>query len=194
MPSHLPPKVCENCDAEVGDDEPYCPACGNDLGPSEVREKRRAEAVEAAAANLREAWDIFRKLVAIFGGVCWIQMFLVATPRWALVAEPVVVLLLAGISSMDPLSLYFSIKTSPAYRRGARKSPWTRWLRGARMALHDVKVLNRAFGFESVACLSALAILVVAPAWTGWRWVFPVAGAIPCLLFVVGRWIHAIVD
>jgi len=132
--------------------------------------------------------------VAIFGGFCWIPMFLVATPRSALVAEAVLVLLLAGISSMDPLSLYFSIKTSPAYRRGARKSPWTRWQRGARIALHDVKELNRGFGFEVVLCLSALAILVGAPAWTGWRWVFPGAAAIPCLRFVVGVWIDAIVD
>jgi hypothetical protein len=193
MPRRLPPKSCHHCDAEVRDDAPYCPQCGTDLGYSLRREEDRVAAVAGAADELHQSGKAFCGALAWFGGLYWAPMFLVATPGRALLVQALLVLVLAGLVAVDHFSLYLSRMTSPQYRWGGRKSRWLNWLRRARKASHHVKILND-WGLASLACVASCLILVVAPPWTGWGWLFPVVAALHCVILLMGRWISHAMD
>jgi hypothetical protein len=186
-------KACPECDTGVGDDAPFCPRCGIDLAPSEARDERHAEAVRHVADLRRDAWRVTLSHAAAFAGFYWAPMFTVATPRWALLAETLLILLLSCGRGMDSLALYLSVRTSPAYRWGGRKSGWTAWLVRARKMSHTAKTVIRGGHVVSLSCVSAYAVMVFAPEWAGWRWAFPVAASALCLAFLFARFLNWVV-
>jgi hypothetical protein len=176
LSSTWPPNVCAHCDAEVDDFDAICPRCGHDqfvAGPSKRREAIHTEAVRSASTESWNAVRIVGIVFLVFAGAYWVPMLQVATPWWALCAEPVLILVMAFACATEPISAYSRIVNSIEYSGVAPEEPGP---------AGSARGWRRATWITSVV---AWALMVFSSEWKDASWVSPAVAAATCGAFGV---------
>lgn len=115
----------------------------------------------------------FLPVTAVFALSCWAPMFLVHTPSWCLWTEPVLVLLLGDLFMLNL-----------ATNKDQRRMSWVAII-GSRLGVLNCDHEQRwTWWVADVACVAVLLLMILAPGWSGWQWLFPVVAAIPCLMLI----------